>query len=154
MTPLRFRNVLLVLGISILSAACARNKTLYVSDTRLPDKSACDQQLPIQGHLRIKISPELQPLTTGVFSNTTISSGSREFDQVATELGVTEIRRVFDEGGRFAQRRKNYGLNLWYDIFFNADIPLSHAIDALLQIHGIETVDLVWPIKLLDSDVH
>ena len=74
-----------------------------------------------EGWIRIKVNEDAAPLRAGVFTRGAMESGNEEMDRIAAELGATEIRRVFSDGGRFAERRRRYGLHLWYDVRFDEE---------------------------------
>ena len=65
-----------------------------------------------------------QPLKVGAFTRGEVESGDPRLDEIAAQLGATEIRRVYADGGRFAERRRRFGLHRWYDIKIDENIPL------------------------------
>lgn len=64
-------------------------------------------------------------------------------NQFTPEYGVTAIRRVFPDGGRFQKRREKAGLNRWYAISFDPQIHVTKASNALKKIKGVEHVEYV-----------
>ena len=104
------------------------------------------------GLVRIKIDELAAPLHTGVFTRGEAESGNPDIDRIAQELGATEIKRVFKDGGKFAERRRKYGLHLWYDIYFDEDVPVTRATTSLKTVPGIDVVECVYPVKSVDAN--
>ncbi|KAA6312625.1 hypothetical protein EZS27_036477, partial [termite gut metagenome] len=86
------------------------------------DTTTANPTLPseeyLEGWIRVKFHREagdnIQLVTTpGGDTRTEIS----QVDELMTRLGATKIERVFAEGGKFRERRREAGLHLWYDIY-------------------------------------
>ncbi len=105
-----------------------------------------------EGWIRIKVNEDAAPLRAGVFTRGAMESGNEEMDRIAAELGATEIRRVFSDGGRFAERRRRYGLHLWYDVRFDEEVPVSRAADRFADVAQIEHIEPVYVIRSTDAD--
>ncbi|KAA6329905.1 Thermophilic serine proteinase, partial [termite gut metagenome] len=71
-----------------------------------------------EGWVRVKFHREtgdnIQLVTTP--SGTTRTEVS-QVDELMNRLEATKIERVFAEGGKFRERRREAGLHLWYDIY-------------------------------------
>ena len=104
-----------------------------------------------KGWIRIKINDETKALPVGEFTRGSMRSGDPDIDRLAEEIGATEVVRVFNEGGRFAERRRKYGLHLWYDIRFDEDVPVSRARSGLEGLPWIEHANPIPKIRLLDD---
>ena len=139
----------------LAAASCTRSYTLYPAENADPQSSvqvnSDPSTAPVPGCIRVKISPDAQPLPTGVMTRGEISTGIDALDRIAEEFGDTEIKRVFSDGGKFAERRRKYGLHLWYDIYFDEEVPVTRAETSLKTVPGIDVVEFVYPVKLVDA---
>lgn len=104
-----------------------------------------------KGWIRIKINDEAKALPVGEFTRGSMQSGDPDIDRLAEEIGATEVVRVFNDGGRFAERRRKYGLHLWYDIRFDEDVPVSRAKSGLDELPWIEYANPIPQIRLSDE---
>ena len=100
------------------------------------------------GWVRIKLDESAAPLHTGVFTRGEAESGNPELDRIANMLGATEVRRVFADGGKFAERRRKYGLHLWYDVHFDESLPVTRAMSDMTSIPGISYAEPIPVIHL------
>lgn len=85
----------------------------------------------IPGHIRVKFTSE--PSIT--------KSGTTDVDLSA--LGEYRMVRTFPEAGRFEARHREYGLHLWYDIFFDEEKPLTKTANDIAAIDGVDIVEYV-----------
>lgn len=108
--------------------SCVREPEAPLSDGQIPQETyAPDDEGVLKGWVRIKLRDDAQALRVGTFTRGAMESGDPELDRIAASLGATEVRRVFHEGGRFAERRRKFGLHLWYDVKFDDTLPVSRA---------------------------
>lgn len=141
-----FRAALLA-GLTVALASCVKEDFGQTSGSL----SGGDEQLAddltdgatVKGWVRIKLKPDAQPLRVGAYTRGAVDSGDERIDAIAEELGVTEIRRVFLDGGKFAERRRRYGLHLWYDLKIDENMPVTRAEQSIV---GLENVQVVQPI--------
>ena len=99
--------------------------------------STPDDDAIVPGWIRIKLTDDAEALRTGVFTRGAVNSGNEKLDEIAQQLGATEIRRVFRDGGKYAERRRKYGLHLWYDIKLGEDVPVSRAEAGMRALPGV-----------------
>ncbi len=140
----------LMLGCALLGACTVEpDATVSVNSDEAAYRSGGPQA--VEGWIRIKLSDDgSSQLRTGAFTRGEFESGDERIDAVARELGATEIRRVFADGGRFAERRRRYGLHLWYDIRFDETVPVTRAGEAFAATEGIEYCEPIYGIALAD----
>lgn len=140
----------LLLGCALLwSCAEVPDATVSVNGDDSAYRSGGAQA--VEGWIRIKLSDEVtSQLRTGAFTRGEFESGDERIDAVARELGATEIRRVFADGGRFAERRRRYGLHLWYDIRFDESVPVTRAGEAFAATQGVEYCEPIYGIALAE----
>lgn len=141
---------LVVLAAVGLLSSCTKDPDF--SDTSAnggnPEATAPDGNDVISGWVRIKLSEQAAPLRVGAFTRGAVESGDPRLDAIAAELGATEIRRVFSEGGKFAERRRKYGMHLWYDIKIDETIPVSRASSSMAALPGVEIVEPIYKAKM------
>lgn len=133
------KNYLFLLAFCLLFFSCQRD------DERLPEEAPAHQagQEVQPGHLRMKLTPESARnlnLTTGSGGVTT---GIQELDVMCDRLNVYQMRRTFRPAGKFEERHQAAGLHLWYDIYFEKEIPTRSAVADLKAVPGIEIVEEV-----------
>lgn len=130
--------------------SCTKEPVLSEAPSReVPDVSVPDDDNMVSGWVRIKLADDAAPLREGAFTRGEADSGNARIDEIAAELGATEIRRVFRDGGRFAERRRRYGLHLWYDIKLGDGVPVSRAEAGMASVPGVAHVQPIYKAKLL-----
>ena len=75
--------------------------------------------------IRIRFADTVPLPREARFAAGAADTGIGWFDRALDTVGAVEVRRVFSDGGRFAERRRRYGLHLWYDIKIGEDVPVS-----------------------------
>ena len=121
--------------------SCVREPEAPLSDGQIPQETyAPDDEGVLKGWVRIKLRDDAQALRVGTFTRGAMESGDPELDRIAASLGATEVRRVFHEGGRFAERRRKFGLHLWYDVKFDDTLPVSRALSAVAHVQPVYTI--------------
>ena len=132
--------------------SCVREPEAPLSDGQIPQETyAPDDEGVLKGWVRIKLRDEAQALRVGTFTRGAMESGDPELDRIAASLGATEVRRVFHEGGRFAERRRKFGLHLWYDVKFDDTLPVSRAQAELGSLSAVAHVQPVYTIRMFDA---
>ena len=132
--------------------SCVREPEAPLSDGQIPQETyAPDDEGVLKGWVRIKLRDDAQALRVGTFTRGAMESGDPELDRIAASLGATEVRRVFHEGGRFAERRRKFGLHLWYDVKFDNTLPVSRAQAELGSLSAVAHVQPVYTIRMFDA---
>lgn len=135
-----------------LLISCAKESFMVGGEPEKGDRVYADGDDVIRGWIRIRLSEEGPgALRTGQFTRGEAATGDGGIDEVAAALGATEVRRVFRDGGRFAERRRRYGLHLWYDIRFDEEIPVSRAGAEFAALPGVAYAEPVYRIQRLDA---
>lgn len=116
-----------------------------------PEYVSGEEKNYVDGWVRIRLADDAGALRVGCFTRGAAESGNRAIDEAAARLGATEIRRVFAEGGRFAERRRRFGLHLWYDIRIGDDVPVTRAAGDLASVPGVSHVQPVYRIRWADN---
>ena len=94
-------------GLTVALASCVKEE-IGQPLAGVPDagQSSWQDDDVVSGWVRIKLKPEAEALRVGAFTRGAVESGDPRLDEIAQELGVTQIRRVFLGGGKFGERRR------------------------------------------------
>lgn len=106
-----------------------------------------------KGWVRIKLQESAQPFKIGAFTRGAAESGNPELDKIAEELGATEIIRVFQDGGKFAERRRKYGFHLWYDVKFDEEVPVTRAMTRFQSLEGVQYIEPIYKAFLVSDNM-
>lgn len=102
----------------------------------------------VPGWIRIKLKEEAAPIAACSFTRGKCATGNARLDAVAARLGATEIRPVFNDGGKFAERRRRYGMHLWYDFRIDQTVPVSRAAAEMASVEEVEAVEPIYKSRL------
>ena len=86
-------------------------------------------------------------LAEGVSAN----ENSPEYQQLVSSLGVASIRRLFPDEGQYEQRHRLAGLDKWYVIEYDPDVPRTKAEDGFSSLPGVDLVETPYKVKQLDN---
>lgn len=140
-------------GLTVALASCVKENIGQPEGSK-PDADAQLSDYPddvaVKGWVRIKLKPDAKPLRVGAFTRGAVESGNPRIDQIAQELGVTEIRRVFLDGGKFAERRRKYGLHLWYDLKIDENMAVTRAERSIAALANVQVAQPIYRIKMED----
>lgn len=143
--------LMLVLALAVIS--CTKEEPMGGDATPNQPGVVNDDAIAERGWVRIKLQEQAQPLRVGVFTRGGMNSGDTELDQVAEMLGATEVVRVFEDGGKFAERRRKHGLHLWYDVRFDESVPVSRASTEFSSLPFVEIVEPIYQIRHVDENM-
>lgn len=85
--------------------------------------------------------------------------GISAVDQAGVSIGVTKIKRIFREAGRFEKAHKKFGLHLWYEIEFKNQITIKEVLGIYQKLPEFEIVEpclpyhLIEPVKITENSV-
>lgn len=121
------------------------NNDIIVDNTN-DEKENLDYNIPNQhepGWVRVKFADLENQLNTETTRSGEINTGIAEVDEVANMLGATKVERVFNEGGKFKERRMKYGLHLWYDFYVGTEQSLTRSVKSFSELPMVELVELI-----------
>ena len=137
----------------LTATACVREEVAQ-TEPEVPVSGTYSEDVIEKGWIRIKLRDDAEALPVGAFTRGAIASGNEKLDQLAASLGVDEIRRVFADGGKFAERRRKYGMHLWYDLHFDDQTPVSRAADEFSGLQElVSCIEPVYKIRSTDDAV-
>lgn len=135
----------------LTAAGCVREEVVQ-TEPEVAVSGTYNDDVIEKGWIRIKLLDDAEALPVGAVTRGALASGNEQLDQIAASLGVDEIRRVFADGGKFAERRRKYGFHLWYDLHFDEQTPVSRAADEFGALK--ELVSYIEPVyKIRSTDV-
>lgn len=133
-------------------ASCVREPEMGVvrQGNEVVSDGADNTDVIVPGWVRVKLDSNVDALNIGTFTRGAVSTGNAALDEIASQLGATEVRRVFKDGGRFSERRRKFGLHLWYDIKIDDNVSVTRASNELASVEGIEHVEPVFKMYFAD----
>ena len=123
---------LLIVCCACLLAACAR-EPLSGPVTPSDAPAAAVPAGSVPGHIRVKFTHE--------------PSGTKADGLDLSSLGEYTMTRTFPSAGKWEARHRAAGLHLWYDITFDASLPLTKAGQVLGALSGVEEVEYIPSVK-------
>lgn len=137
----------------LTATACVREDVVQ-NEPEVPVSGTYNDDVIEKGWIRIKLREEAQTLPVGAFTRGAIATGNEQLDELAASLGVDEIRRVFADGGKFAERRRKYGMHLWYDLHFDEQTPVTRAAEGFSELNElVSCIEPVYKIRPTDSAI-
>lgn len=103
------------------------------------------------GMIRIRLTPETEASVQVNSAGGVAKTGVSRIDELAEKLGATKIERVFPPAGKFEARQREAGLHLWYNVYFDEEMPLTRAAADLTSLPEIEAVEPVRRIRNVDA---
>ena len=127
------KHPLFLFAACLLAVTCTREPAPQASS---PETQESSFQVPvgsIPGIIRVKFKEE--PLDTK----------AEAFD--LSTLGSYTVTRTFPPAGKWEKRHREAGLHLWYDISFDASVPMTKAGEAVSDLDGVEIVEFVPKVR-------
>lgn len=150
---MKYRRLIAVIC-CLLAVSCMRDIDRGDSEnTTGPEVFLVPDEFSEKGMIRIKLNAEsFEQLSMETKSGIpTTTTGIDALDQLAASLGATRIERTFHYGGKYEERRRKAGLHLWYDIYFDENIPVTRAVTDFSTIDVVEVVESSPRIKRYSS---
>lgn len=119
-----------------------------------PEQGDVATEMPVlKGHVRVKLKAGVQSRVNVVKTRSGVSSGITALDLANVDLSVYRMERVFPPAGKFEERHKEAGLDLWYDIWFDEKVSTRSAVSAFNSVPEVEYVEEIREARLLDYRV-
>ena len=149
---MRINYYLAVLAAVVLCASCVRESVNEESVRPSGNETYSDADDVVKGWVRIKLDKDAAPLNVGTFTRGEAETGNAELDAIAAQFGATEVRRVFNEGGKYAERRRKFGLHLWYDIKIDENATVTRAVETIKDVPGVAHVQPIRMVNFIGSE--
>ena len=98
-------------------------------DIEEPAREVDDMKV-VPGRLKVKFSENVEPKLS-----------------LLSAVGAKRMERVFPYAGKFEARTRKEGLDRWYNVWYDEDLPVTKAAGELEKIEGIDIVEKVMPVK-------
>ena len=92
--------------------------------------------------IRIRFADTVPLPREARFAAGAADTGIGWFDRALDTVGAVEVRRVFSDGGRFAERRRRYGLHLWYEVRTDGRMPVAEVVQVFAALPAGRTCGL------------
>lgn len=149
---MRINYYLAILAAVALCASCVREPVNEGGVRPSGDETYNDADNVLKGWVRIKLDKDAAPLNVGTFTRGEAETGNAELDAIAAQFGATEVRRVFNEGGKYAERRRKFGLHLWYDIKIDESATVTRAVETIKDVPGVAHVQPIRMVNFIGSE--
>ena len=130
------RNSIFLFLACMLAVTCTREPAPEAS---LPEQEVSSFKVPagsVPGFIRIKFKEE------------PVDTKAESFDLSA--LGNYTMTRTFPPAGKWEARHRAAGLHLWYDISFDASVPMTKAGEAVSALEGVDIVEFIPEVRPLE----
>jgi len=78
-------------------------------------------------------------------------TGTAWLDRALDSVGAVGLVRVFAGGGRFAERRRRYGLHLWYEVHTDGSMPVGQCVRLFGSLPGVTAAERLARAELAES---
>ena len=115
----------------VSAVACTREPA---SETAVQETSAPAIEVPagsVPGVIRVK------------FKNEPALAGTKAEGLDLSALGNYTMSRTFPPAGKWEPRHRAAGLHLWYDIYFDGELPLTKAGSVVSSLEDVDVVEFV-----------
>lgn len=106
--------------------------------------------MAVNGEIIIKLKSEASVQAEKTRAAGAVLSGSDQIDRILTEAGTVKFERLFPAGGRFEERTRKEGLNLWYYAQYDSSIPTSQMAEMLSACTDIDIIEYSLPATTAD----
>lgn len=133
-----------------LLLSCAREEILtVVPDTPKDSPKELDGNF-VYGEARVYLSEELAAQVEEATLSGSLVTKSSDMNLALTELGITEMTRLFPHAGEYEERTRREGLHRWYVVKYSQGVPMTKAQTSLEEVEGIHIYEPVRKIRIND----
>ncbi|MDR0694387.1 MAG: S8 family serine peptidase, partial [Prevotellaceae bacterium] len=106
----------------------------------------------IQVKLTQQTAQQLQQMAQPLSATAgTLNVGIQSLDVVNARYHAVKMRPLFIIGGRFEQRQRAFGLDLWYEIELEDKENTARAVKAYAELDGIDVAEPAYTIRLIGN---
>ncbi|MBQ5635151.1 MAG: S8 family serine peptidase [Alistipes sp.] len=139
------KKIFVLLTIAML-CACTQDLTEQSVSVETPSQASkilrMEDSAVAPGTLIVKFNEDVvEKVEAGVSRSESTRSGIEAFDAVLEEIGVTKFQRVFPVNALHEERTRAEGLHRWYELFFDEDVDLDAAAEALAGVAEVTFVE-------------
>lgn len=111
---------------------------------------------PVKGVVRVKFQREVADRIASVApfaEGGVVKTGVEPLDNTGGKLKVVQMKRVFPYSPKFEEKHRKYGLDLWYDIYYDeTSVSPASAMSLYKSTAGVQKVETVAPVKPIGGD--
>lgn len=145
-------SVLLILSSYILTSCFKEN---FINGIQSEESGGDCPPDCIDGMLRVKLTEEMaSELESAADMHGNVATRAISYNVPLSSLGIARMERTFPHAGEFEERTRKEGLHLWYDVWFDKDVPLSKASGLFLSMDGIQITELRPKISEFSDEYH
>ncbi len=140
--------IFIFVSLAILLSGCQVENSPH-DEVQLPDTEA-PVTGTVEGMIRIQV-PE--SLAESWLSSANEDGNISEYDKkMFVGLDVISVSTSFNIGGKYIDRQKKAGLHQWFDVVYNAAVPVTKAYEHVLSSPEIILAEPVY--KMVTKEVH
>ena len=141
------RRLFLSLLALMLIISCSKEETANTDKEKANTSQEVDHSI-VQGEAIVRFSDEMISLIESDLNEGKLATRSMGLNQALDEIGISSIKRLFPNAGKFEPRTRREGLHKWYVVKFGETVPQTRATMELESVPGIEQVENQRAIKL------
>ena len=133
-----------------LLLSCVREEVLpAVPDTPKDLPEVLDGNF-VSGEARVYLSEELAAQVEEATLSGSLVTKSSDMNLALSELGITEMTRLFPHAGEYEERTRKEGLHRWYVVKYSQAVPMTKAQTSLEEVEGIHIFEPVRQVRIND----
>ena len=133
-----------------LLLSCVREEVLpAVPDTPKDLPEVLDGNF-VSGEARVYLSEELAAQVEEATLSGSLVTKSSDMNLALSELGITEMTRLFPHAGEYEERTRREGLHRWYVVKYSQAVPMTKAQTSLEEVEGIHIFEPVRQVRIND----
>lgn len=142
---------IILIAMLLFLFSCQEDKLGQKEEKTQPDWTEESATNFVPGAIRIKLKPQYFSEVKLASSQGIAQTGISALDQLAVKLGASKIERLFRPSGKFEVRAQKAGLHLWYNVYFDEEVPLTRAASDLSELSEIDIVEPIRKIVSVDA---
>ncbi len=116
------------------------------NETEISDETIANS---VNGIIRVKLTSNT---STGMYlKSSSLKTGVNSIDVVMNSIGATSITRTFPYAGKYEERTKKAGLDLWYDIKY--DTTQTELATVYTRFSALNEVEVTEPVQRIKTEV-
>ena len=133
-----------------LLLSCVREEVLpAVPDTPKDLPEELDGNF-VYGEARVYLSEELAAQVEEATLSGSLVTKSSDMNLALSELGITEMTRLFPQAGEYEERTRREGLHRWYIVKYSQTVSMTKAQTSLEEVEGIHIFEPVRQVRIND----
>lgn len=109
-----------------------------------------------EGKILIRVTDELKQefeSLTDEEGNVMIA-GVKSVDNALADLNIKSVSRLFKSDPRFVKRERESGIDKWYEIVFDENMPLTKAAESVVSIEGVEYAEYDYNVRNASEPIY